>query len=307
MLVFTHANFQLDLTYLNVTFSEINQWFKDDFSTEQSFPFDLYLDSELSKNSGFQNHYNSNNNQTIFTGVLDKDGEIVDAVLTFQGRKGKIISAIIKAGLDNFPSFNKKLSELNLEKKPVADIIADANLVIRQGYPAVNYNFGMIHTAKYDPATPDWNGFQKIINHYSGGDFLTNVLVEEDIDEIKTRSETYKAYLEGKIKSCTWVSDYGEMARKTVIKRIYKYLPRTERMEKIDEAIKHDNSDFGASDAQVYYIENLLNNSTLDERQRSSLEMEVPVMGAERAGEVIAMLQANQQLSDKEAFRKLKV
>jgi hypothetical protein len=185
MLTFTHSSFQLDLTYLNVTFTETNQWFKDDFSTEQSFPFDLYLDSELAKNSGFDAHYNANKNQTIFKGLLGRDGDIVDAVLTFQGKKGKVIRAVIKAGLDNFPSFDKKLSELNLEKKTVADIIADANSVITQGYPAVNYNFGMIHTAKYDPTTPEWNGFEKIMNHYSGGAFLTNVLIEQEVDEIK--------------------------------------------------------------------------------------------------------------------------
>jgi hypothetical protein len=64
MLVFIHANFKLDLTYLSVTFTEINQWFKDDFN-RNIYPFDLYLDSELSKNSGFQAHYNANQNQTI--------------------------------------------------------------------------------------------------------------------------------------------------------------------------------------------------------------------------------------------------
>jgi recombination protein RecT len=129
----------------------------------------------------------------------------------------------------------------------------------------------------------------------------------EDIDEIKLRSETYKAYLNQKIKSCTWVSDYGEMARKTVIKRIYKYLPRTERMQKIDEAIKQDNLDFTATDAQVAYIETLLLNSTLDERQRGNIEMELTVMGVQRAGEVIEHLKENQQISDKEAFKKLAV
>jgi len=127
----------------------------------------------------------------------------------------------------------------------------------------------------------------------------------EEINEIRGRSETFKAYLDGKIKSCTWVTDSGEMARKTVIKRIYKYLPRTERMERIDEAIKQDNSDFGISDAQVFYIENLLNNSTLEQRQREAIEMEIPVMSGQRAGEVITMLQSNQQLSDKEAFKRL--
>jgi recombination protein RecT len=127
-----------------------------------------------------------------------------------------------------------------------------------------------------------------------------------EINDIRGRSETYKAYLEGKIKSCTWLTDPGEMARKTVIKRIYKYLPRTERMDKIDEAIKQDNTDFGVSDAQVFYIENLLNNSTLEQRQRDAIEMEIPVMSGQRAGEVINMLQANQQETDKQAYKKLK-
>jgi hypothetical protein len=185
MLVFIHSSFKLDLTYLNVTFTEQNQWFKDDFSTTMSFPFELYLDSELSKNSGFQDHYNSTKNQVVFPGVLETDGDVSNAVLTFQSIKGKTISAIINAGLDNFPSFEKKLSELLLEKKTVTNIVIDAVRVITLGYPAVNYNFPMIHTAKYDPATPDWNGFGKIINNYSAGNFLTNVLVENNIDEIK--------------------------------------------------------------------------------------------------------------------------
>jgi hypothetical protein len=47
------------------------------------YPFDLYLDSELSKNSGFQAHYNANQNQTIFSGYLDNDGELKAAVLQF--------------------------------------------------------------------------------------------------------------------------------------------------------------------------------------------------------------------------------
>lgn len=116
----------------------------------------------------------------------------------------------------------------------------------------------------------------------------------EELRKIRERSETYMAYLAGKITTCTWVTDESEMMRKTVVKRIYKYLPRTERMNKIDEAIKLDNTDYTASDDQLNYIENLLASSTLDERQRTSIEMEMAVMNSQRASQVIAHLKANQ-------------
>lgn len=129
----------------------------------------------------------------------------------------------------------------------------------------------------------------------------------DEINEIRGRSETYKAFKEGKIKSCTWETDWSEMARKTVIKRIYKYLPRTERMNQIDKAIEEDNRDFSASNDQLSYIDSLLHTSTLEERQRGAIEMEMSVMNADRASEVINMLQGNQQLSDKQQYKKFKV
>jgi recombination protein RecT len=114
-----------------------------------------------------------------------------------------------------------------------------------------------------------------------------------EVEEIRERSETYKAFKAGKISSCTWASDFGEMTRKTVIKRIYKYLPRTEKAAFLDKAIDLDNEDYKITDGQIIYIENLLSASTLDERQKQWLEMEIPTMGAKRASEVIEMLKNN--------------
>jgi recombination protein RecT len=139
----------------------------------------------------------------------------------------------------------------------------------------------------------------KLIGAYAlatlaNGDRQVEFMELKDIEEIRDRSETYKAFKAGKISTCTWVTDFGEMARKTVIKRIYKYLPRTERMEIADRAIQLDNADFTISDQQAAYIENLIATSTLDQRQRDALEMEISVMTASRASKVIEMLQANQ-------------
>jgi phage RecT family recombinase len=117
---------------------------------------------------------------------------------------------------------------------------------------------------------------------------------KDEVEQIRGRSETYKAFVAGKIKSCTWASDFGEMSRKTVIKRIYKYLPRSEKAAVLDKAVELDNLDYTASDRQIELIENLLRSSTMDERQKQWLEMEVPTMGAKRASEVIEMLKMNQ-------------
>jgi len=115
-----------------------------------------------------------------------------------------------------------------------------------------------------------------------------------EVNEIMERSESLKAYRDKKISTCTWITDFGEMARKTVIRRIYKYLPRTERMQVADKAIELDNADFAISDNQAAYIENLLSTSTLDQRHRDALEMEVSVMSSSRASQVIEHLKNNQ-------------
>ena len=186
MLVFIHNNFKLDLTYLQLTFNNENQWFQDDFTTEISFPFEFYIDSDISKNSGFDLHYNSIKNENTFNGILDKDGILTDAVLKFQSVIGKKISATIKTGFSNFPSFNKKLSELPLEKKVINDIVTDAQNTIVKDYPDSNYNFPMIHTDKYDSDNGEFNGFEKVINKYVNGSYVENQLEEEsNLDVIK--------------------------------------------------------------------------------------------------------------------------
>ena len=57
------------------------------------------------------------------------------------------------------------------------------------------------------------------------GDFLTEEMSIAEIFEIRGRSDGFKSG-----KSTPWKTDEGEMIRKTVVKRAYKYWPKCERL-----------------------------------------------------------------------------
>lgn len=96
------------------------------------------------------------------------------------------------------------------------------------------------------PPTHSFNPFSKergemvgayVVVKMHSGDYLTECMSREDIDAIKSRSESVKAG-----KQSPWDTDYGEMAKKTVVKRAYKYWPKSDRL---DQAIHHLNTDGG--------------------------------------------------------------
>ncbi len=68
------------------------------------------------------------------------------------------------------------------------------------------------------------------------GDFLTHAMPISEIYAIRDRSEAYK-----KNKSGPWVSDEGEMIKKTVIKQAFKYWPKTS--PHLEQAIHYLNND----------------------------------------------------------------
>ena len=64
------------------------------------------------------------------------------------------------------------------------------------------------------------------------GDYLTEVMSKDDLDQVRTKSMAY-----AKSKKGPWVEFWGEMAKKTVIKRASKTWPKTERTVRLDKAI----------------------------------------------------------------------
>lgn len=79
------------------------------------------------------------------------------------------------------------------------------------------------------------------------GDYLTTTMPIDDVWSIRDRSSAWKAWI-SKQKSCPWVTDPGEMVKKTCVKRAYKYWPKTDRM---DQAIHYMNTEAGEGFAPI--------------------------------------------------------
>jgi recombination protein RecT len=100
------------------------------------------------------------------------------------------------------------------------------------------------------PPSHKFNPFDKergdIVGAYvtvktKGGDYLTHAMPIDAIHAIRDRSVAYRAFIQKK-KLCPWVTDEGEMIKKTVVKQAHKYWPRSERL---DAAIHYADTDGG--------------------------------------------------------------
>lgn len=114
-----------------------------------------------------------------------------------------------------------------------------------------------------------------------------------EIKEIRDTSESYKAFLNGKTKTCIWADWFDEMARKTIIKRLVKYLPKS-NYDKLATAIELTNDDFQASYNQLSLIDSLLLTSGIAEEKKDFIEKNMNTYNKEQAGQCIEMLKLNQ-------------
>lgn len=128
----------------------------------------------------------------------------------------------------------------------------------------------------------------------TSGEKMVELMWRNEVDEIRDLSDGYKAFKNGKAKSSIWHDWYGEMARKTVIKRLYKYIPKTSNHAIISEAIELDNQEYQISVGQMGMLESLIKGASITEQEKELLEGQLPYMTFHEAQSHIERLRNNQ-------------
>lgn len=176
-----HSSFELDLSKHKISDTEENNYFSDSFFTKYTFPFEIDLIDDLDIAFDFISLYNTKP-QTYYELLYVHNNKIESAIFEIESHQEKL-SCNVRFGFEQLPSFDKKLSELSLEKfdlAPGTTIFAHAETVITKTFPEVNYNFPQIHIDKYDPTDELWPNFQNIINNRVAGNFLINEVIGDE-------------------------------------------------------------------------------------------------------------------------------
>lgn len=176
MIVFTSSDFSLDLSNYNVSFQEQNSWFSDSLFSIISFPIDIAIEGFFEK----YRFYSEVEYENEFEGILNRNGNLSFATLTITDIEENFLRVIIEAGMEQFPSWDKKLSELALENIEVSNIRQHAESILTKTYPEVNYNFPMVHTPYYDKTNAVWEFFEGTYNKRVDGIFKENTIDREN-------------------------------------------------------------------------------------------------------------------------------
>jgi phage RecT family recombinase len=120
------------------------------------------------------------------------------------------------------------------------------------------------------------------------------IMTADEINAIRDLSESYKAFKAGKIRSCVWVDHYNEMARKTLIRRFYKYLPKSDAHEQLQQAIALDESDYLPSYEKIDVATSLLQTSAYEGDQYAMIEAKINGATNAELDHIISDLKQNQ-------------
>lgn len=202
---------------------------------------------------------------------LKKDGKLMEAIQTPAGR-ASVSAAFMKCaelGIEPdgrraylIPYKNNKTNAYTIEL--IIDYKGIVELAMRSGYVAnihadkvckndeFEYNIGTIekHRINFKKERGDAYAYYAIVT-FKDGTKKCEVMNKDEIDAIKKRSSAWDAWERWK-KPCPWNTDYDEMAKKTVFKRLSKWIPQSPEMR---QAIDYDDEDYRQTAPEITFPE----------------------------------------------------
>lgn len=166
--------FSLDLSSIQVSYVEENPRFKDSFFTKYSFPFTIYMNTDIRMKIGHYDELSAVDLKKKYEGFHIVDGKMKEAVLEILSVQGNQLQVQIDSGFEELPNFNKKLAELPFGKIYVNNIYDHAEEVCKKSYPDTNYNFPAIIYDKHSPDEKGWEVFNQFINDRDSNGFVDN-------------------------------------------------------------------------------------------------------------------------------------
>ena len=207
---------------------------------------------------------------------IKKNEKLMQAVLTKEGRLSLAEQFMKCAELGIEPDGRRAYlipykNEINL----IIDYKGIAELAMRSGYISnihadkvcenddFEYNMGAVvkHKIDFKGDRGSPYAYYSIVT-FKDGTKKCEVMSKDEIDKIKERSSAWGAWQRFK-KVCPWNTDYDEMAKKTVFKRLAKWIPQSPEMQK---AIELDDEDYTRK-AQV--IDNPMNDISVEDRYKA--------------------------------------
>lgn len=160
---FTEDGRTMDLTHRKLSVQEGNSMMNDRQLTKYFFPFSYYMDPRFKSEFGDFASHDSFNLEKDVKGMMLFEEKVSPSTLFLTDVEGEDITGQVDFGIE-LSNWNKKLSDLPLEKFSVTDIHVFAKDVAAKKYPETNFNFPRVYCTRFKPDQKVWDAFNGFYN-----------------------------------------------------------------------------------------------------------------------------------------------
>lgn len=153
-----------------------------------------------------------------------------------------------------------------------------------------SYEYGLDEHLRHKPAAGERG---EVIAFYAyarlrGGGFVFEIMSRAEVEKVRDGSEGYKAFKAGFTKSTPWNDHFVQMGRKTLIRRLSNYLPRSvQKANAFEDAFDRGVPAIANDLGEIMLIEDQSEGETVDERREAATKSKMDVLAAKATADDI--------------------